>query len=74
METGKCCQQAEERELLTSSEVELMETSIPRRVRPRRVLLTSSEVELMETRYCQLGRLPRISLLTSSEVELMETT
>ncbi len=61
--------------LLTSSEVELMETEeggLPRVGLPR--LLTSSEVELMETTIggCCIPRLI-FRLLTSSEVELMET-
>ncbi len=60
--------------LLTSSEVELMET-IPAHtgnaVRER--LLTSSEVELMETKVMLSTESNVAELLTSSEVELMET-
>ncbi len=61
-------------QLLTSSEVELMETK-------KKILegafvfflLTSSEVELMETVEVVGRLLYTLSLLTSSEVELMET-
>ena len=63
-------------ELLTSSEVELMETlrmRSPFLVVYRPSLLTSSEVELMETSVFVLLRGFGILLLTSSEVELMET-
>ncbi len=61
--------------LLTSSEVELMETAriFPGSAASRKKLLTSSEVELMETWSALTeGTRDRI-LLTSSEVELMET-
>ena len=57
--------------LLTSSEVELMETTSTKTSSPGPVLLTSSEVELMETFGCLLYL--QVALLTSSEVELMET-
>ncbi len=59
--------------LLTSSEVELMETNQCYGVTlVNFFLLTSSEVELMETmKIPQPQNYP--ALLTSSEVELMET-
>ncbi len=62
--------------LLTSSEVELMETKTTTEGLPNwpALLLTSSEVELMETGYFTVySILFSIRLLTSSEVELMET-
>ena len=59
--------------LLTSSEVELMETFLILFQRhPLFLLLTSSEVELMETKR-RGGPSEECHLLTSSEVELMET-
>ncbi len=59
--------------LLTSSEVELMETFCLLSVSvSKERLLTSSEVELMETSSNQ-GSHQENYLLTSSEVELMET-
>ncbi len=63
------------KKLLTSSEVELMETFSDERVAVAgNRLLTSSEVELMETGWLQiLQPQRRRQLLTSSEVELMET-
>ncbi len=64
-----------QKRLLTSSEVELMETQVPAEdsgCYPK--LLTSSEVELMETVILPESPLARDQpLLTSSEVELMET-
>ncbi len=60
--------------LLTSSEVELMET-LALYIHPAKSgdLLTSSEVELMETKTLLVTLLCNRRLLTSSEVELMET-
>ncbi len=60
--------------LLTSSEVELMETlrKLPLG-RGGGFLLTSSEVELMETTKGERLHPLAENLLTSSEVELMET-
>ncbi len=60
--------------LLTSSEVELMETwGRPSTSFLQYRLLTSSEVELMETLHDTNDCCVRQILLTSSEVELMET-
>ena len=61
-------------ELLTSSEVELMETLNKKQLRQALLrLLTSSEVELMETCFNEFLLNLTKQLLTSSEVELMET-
>ena len=60
--------------LLTSSEVELMETFLGLLLGVLRSLLTSSEVELMETKWRVRKRIFPGHLLTSSEVELMETS
>ncbi len=62
-------------QLLTSSEVELMETvlAVHSGLGLVRLLLTSSEVELMETQIPHHQCTPFPALLTSSEVELMET-
>jgi len=61
-------------QLLTSSEVELMETRLlVTQSLKSFVLLTSSEVELMETADFFTIVPPKYRLLTSSEVELMET-
>ena len=59
--------------LLTSSEVELMETSAAVLSWAFANLLTSSEVELMETVQDHPVLSCNAPLLTSSEVELMET-
>ena len=59
--------------LLTSSEVELMETMKEFSGHSKSALLTSSEVELMETVCIRSPHLSGLLLLTSSEVELMET-
>ena len=60
--------------LLTSSEVELMETH-PALLYgvAYTLLLTSSEVELMETLIFLVNKKKNELLLISSEVELMET-
>ena len=61
--------------LLTSSEVELMETDdvLFCLGDGTKILLTSSEVELMETLIFLVNKKKNELLLISSDVELMET-